>query len=139
MRAEGILAGITAGAALSSAAFASIPYIGTPILIFGMILFAYSTILGWSYYGNRCVTYLFGKRAIRPYQVLYVVVAFLGAIGVGEVVWTVSDITNALMAIPNIIMVLLLSGLIAKETKHYVYEGNLDERDEAPIPQLDSK
>ena len=82
-----------------------------------MILFAYSTILGWSYYGNRCVTYLFGKRAIRPYQVLYVVVAFLGAIGVGEVVWTVSDITNALMAIPNIIMVLLLSGLIAKETQ----------------------
>ena len=76
---------------------------------------------------------------MRPYQVLYVVVAFLGAIGVGEVVWTVSDITNALMAIPNIIMVLLLSGLIAKETKHYVYEGNLDERDEAPIPQLDSK
>ena len=54
-------------------------------------------------------------------------------------VWTVSDITNALMAIPNIIMVLLLSGLIAKETRHYVYEGNLDERDEAPIPQLDSK
>ena len=136
-----IMAGnITAGAAaVVSAAFASIPYIGTPILIFGMILFAYSTILGWSYYGNRCVTYLFGKRAIRPYQVLYVVVAFLGAIGVGEVVWTVSDITNALMAIPNIIMVLLLSGLIAKETKHYVYEGNLDERDEAPIPQLDSK
>ena len=135
-----VMAGdISAGAQLSSAAFASIPYIGTPILIFGMILFAYSTILGWSYYGNRCVTYLFGKRAIRPYQVLYVVVAFLGAIGVGEVVWTVSDITNALMAIPNIIMVLLLSGLIAKETKHYVYEGNLDERDEAPIPQLDSK
>ena len=112
-----VMAGdISAGAQLSSAAFASIPYIGTPILIFGMILFAYSTILGWSYYGNRCVTYLFGKRAIRPYQVLYVVVAFLGAIGVGEVVWTVSDITNALMAIPNIIMVLLLSGLIAKET-----------------------
>lgn len=135
-----VMAGdISAGAQLSSAAFASIPYIGTPILIFGMILFAYSTILGWSYYGNRCVTYLFGKRAIRPYQVLYVVVAFLGAIGVGEVVWTVSDITNALMAIPNIIMVLLLSGLIAKETKHYVYERNLDERDETPIPQLDSK
>ena len=130
---------IVESAFTAKAAFASIPYIGTPILIFGMILFAYSTILGWSYYGNRCVTYLFGKRAIRPYQVLYVVVAFLGAIGVGEVVWTVSDITNALMAIPNIIMVLLLSGLIAKETKHYVYEGNLDERDEAPIPQLDSK
>ena len=130
---------ITKGAELTSVAFGQIPVIGTPILVLGMILFAYSTILGWSYYGNRCVTYLFGKRAIRPYQVLYVVVAFLGAIGVGDVVWTVSDITNALMAIPNIIMVLLLSGLIARETRHYVYEGNLDERDEAPIPQLDSK
>ena len=139
LQAEVMAGNISAGAQLSSAAFASIPYIGTPILIFGMILFAYSTILGWSYYGNRCVTYLFGKRAIRPYQVLYVLVAFLGAIGVGEVVWTVSDITNALMAIPNIIMVLLLSGLIAKETRHYVYEKNLDERDETPIPQLDSK
>ena len=69
---------VSAGADLTSAAFASIPYIGTPILVIGMILFAYTTILGWSYYGNRCVTYLFGKRAIRPYQVLYVVVAFLG-------------------------------------------------------------
>ncbi|MDO4291563.1 MAG: sodium:alanine symporter family protein [Eggerthellaceae bacterium] len=130
---------ITAGAQLTSAAFAEIPYIGTPILVFGMILFAYSTILGWSYYGNRCVTYLFGKRAIRPYQVLYVVVAFLGAIGIGDVVWTVSDITNALMAVPNIIMVLLLSGVIARETKHYVYDKNLEERDDTPIPQLDAK
>ncbi|WP_172136344.1 sodium:alanine symporter family protein [Adlercreutzia sp. ZJ473] len=130
---------ITAGAQLTSAAFAEIPYIGTPILVFGMILFAYSTILGWSYYGNRCVTYLFGKKAIRPYQVLYVIVAFLGAIGIGDVVWTISDITNALMAVPNIIMVLLLSGLIARETRHYVYEGNLAELDETPIPQLESK
>ncbi len=130
-----VMAGdISAGAQLSSAAFASIPYIGTPILIFGMILFAYSTILGWSYYGNRCVTYLFGKRAIRPYQVLYVVVAFLGAIGVGEVVWTVSDITNALMAIPNIIMVLLLSGLIAKETKPLCLRGQPRRARRGPHP-----
>ena len=84
-----------------------------------MVAFSYSTILGWSYYGNRCVTYLFGKRAIRPYQVLYVVVAFLGAIGVGEVVWTVSDITNALMAIPNIVALLALSGVIARTTREY--------------------
>ena len=102
-------------------------------------LFAYTTILGWSYYGNRCVTYLFGKRAIRPYQVLYVVVAFLGAIGIGDLVWTISDITNALMAIPNIIVVLLLSGLIARETKHYVWDKNLDETDDTPIPVLESK
>ena len=130
---------ITEGAQLTSAAFATIPYIGTPILILGMSTFAYSTILGWSYYGNRCVTYLFGKRAIRPYQVVYIIIAFLGAIGVGDIVWTISDITNALMVIPNIIMVLMLSGLIARETKHYVWDKNLDEKDETPIPQFDSK
>lgn len=130
---------ITAGAQLTSAAFASIPFIGTPILVIGMVLFAYSTILGWSYYGNRCITYLFGKRAIRPYQIVYVVIAFLGAIGVGDVVWTISDITNALMAVPNIIVVLLLSGIIAKETRHYVYDDNLDEVYDAEIPRLESK
>ena len=127
------------GAALASAAFATIPYLGTPILVVGMVSFAYSTILGWSYYGNRCATYLFGRRAIRPYQVLYVLVGFLGAIGVGDVVWTVSDIGNALMAIPNIVMVLLLSGMIARETKHYVYEGNLDEAYEEEIPIVETK
>jgi len=130
---------ITAGADLTSAAFASIPFVGTPILVIGMILFAYSTILGWSYYGNRVVTYLFGKRAIRPYQVIYVAVAFLGAVGIGDLVWTVSDIANAFMAVPNIIVVLLLSGLIARETKHYVWDRNLDEVDETPIPKLESK
>lgn len=130
---------ITKGAELTSAAFASIPYVGTPVLVLGMILFSYSTILGWSYYGNRCVTYLFGKRAIRPYQVIYVLAAFLGAIGVADVVWTISDITNALMAVPNIIVVLVLSGLIARETKHYVWEKNLDERDESDIPMLEGK
>ncbi|MEG1560857.1 MAG: sodium:alanine symporter family protein [Raoultibacter sp.] len=137
----GIMEGgtITAGADLTSAAFASIPFIGTPVLVIGMVLFSYSTILGWSYYGNRCVTYLFGKRAIRPYQVLYVAVAFLGAIGVGDIVWTISDITNALMAVPNIIVVLALSGMIARETKHYVWEDNLDEKDAAVIPVLEKK
>ena len=130
---------ITAGAQLTSAAFASIPFVGTPVLVLGMVLFSYSTILGWSYYGNRCVTFLFGKRAIKPYQVLYVLAAFMGAVGVADIVWTISDITNALMAIPNIIVVLMLSGLIAKETKHFVYEGNLDEKVEEEIPVLESK
>ncbi|MEG0071249.1 MAG: amino acid carrier protein [Raoultibacter sp.] len=130
---------VFSGAQLSSLAFAKIPVVGTPILVLGMIAFSYSTILGWSYYGSRCITYLFGKRAIRPYQVLYVAVAFLGAIGIGDVVWVISDIGNALMAIPNIIVVLALSGLIARETKHYVYEGHLDEADSTPIPVVDSK
>ncbi|WP_449315217.1 alanine/glycine:cation symporter family protein [Rubneribacter sp.] len=130
---------VYSGAQLASAAFAKIPYIGTPILVLGMVAFSYTTILGWSYYGNRCITYLFGRYAIRPYQVVYVAVAFLGAIGVGDVVWTVSDIGNALMAIPNIVVVLALSGLIARETRHYVYDGNLDEADETPIPQMEGK
>ncbi len=120
-------------------AFASIPYVGTPVLVVGMVLFSYSTILGWSYYGNRAVTYLFGKHAIRPYQVLYVLAAFLGAVGVADVVWNVSDIANALMAIPNIIIVLALSGLIARETKHYVWDKNLDEHDKTEIPMLENK
>ena len=127
------------GAQLSSLAFSKIPYIGTPILVLGMVAFSYSTILGWSYYGSRCATYLFGKRAVRPYQILYVLVAFLGAIGVGDVVWIISDIGNALMAIPNIVVVLLLSGLIAKETKYYVYEDNLDEAVTETIPVIESK
>ena len=127
------------GAELASAAFSKIPYIGTPILVLGMVAFSYSTILGWSYYGNRCVTYLLGRRAIRPYQVLYVAVAFLGAIGVGDVMWTVSDIGNALMALPNIVAILLLSGLVARGTRHYVYDGCLDEVDEDPIPVVESK
>lgn len=130
---------VFSGAELASVAFAKIPYIGTPILVLGMVAFSYSTILGWSYYGNRCVTYLFGKRAIRPYQVLYVAVAFLGAVGVGDVMWTISDIGNALMAIPNIIVILLLSGLVARETRHYVFDNHLAEVDETPSPVIESK
>lgn len=122
-------------AGLTTSVFAQMGFIGPIVLCVGLVCFTYSTILGWSYYGNRCITYLFGKNAIRPYQVVYVIVAFLGAIGVSGVVWNVSDITNALMAIPNIIAVLALSGLIARETKHYVYDHNLDEKctDEIPV------
>lgn len=130
---------IFSGAQLASLAFAQIPFIGTPLLVLGMVSFSYSTILGWSYYGSRCITYLFGKHAILPYQILYVAAAFLGAIGIGDMMWTISDIGNALMAIPNIIMVLLLSGLIARETKYYVYDGNLEVEDKTPIPIVESK
>lgn len=130
---------ISAGAQLTSLAFAQIPVIGTPVLVFGMILFAFTTIIGWSYYGNRCVAYLFGRHAVRPYQVVYVFVSILGAVGVGDLVWTFSDIANALMVIPNIICVLLLSGMIARETKHYVWDGFIEEKDETPIPVHEEK
>ena len=138
--AAGVLSGdITKAAELTTTAFATIPVLGPIVLSVGMILFAYSTILGWSYYGNRAVAYLFGKRGIRPYQVVFLVFVFWGCIGGGDLVWNISDISNALMAVPNCIAVIGLSALIAKETQHYVYDGNLDEIDDAPIPQYDSK
>ena len=131
------------GAALTSLAFANVPVIGTPTLVVGMILFAYSTIIGWSYYGNRCITYLFGKNAILPYKVVYVVIAFIGAAGiVGSSVWDFADLANGLMVVPNIIVVLLLSGMIARETKHYVYEdhgANINEPSNDEIPVVESK
>ena len=133
------VANITDGGVLTSLAFDQIPVVGPMILVTGMVLFAFSTILGWSYYGNRCVTYLFGAKAQLPYQVFYVIIGFLGAVGIGDAVWLVSDIGNALMAIPNIIMVLALSGLIARETQHYIYDGNLDEVCEDEIPVIESK
>lgn len=125
------------GAMLTSAAFKTIPLVGSPILVLGMIMFSYSTILGWSYYGNRCATFMFGTRGTKPYQIVYILVAFLGAIGVGSAVWVISDITNALMVIPNIILVLLLSGMVRKETKHFVWDGNIDELDSRALPHID--
>ncbi|NPD30748.1 sodium:alanine symporter family protein [Eggerthellaceae bacterium zg-1084] len=124
------------GTQLANLAFEKIPFIGAPILALGIIAFSFSTIIGWYYYGNRAVAYLFGQKGILPYQVMYVIATFLGAVGVGNVVWTISDITNALMAIPNIIITLALAGMVARETKHYVYDGNLDEESSEAVPSL---
>ncbi len=128
---------IIAGATLTNAAFATIPYIGTPLLMLGILTFALSTIFGWYYNGDRCMAYLFGTKSIRPYQVVYVIACFFGAVGIGDVIWSMSDIANALMAIPNCICILLLSGLVARETKHYVWDDNLDEIDGRVIPMKD--
>lgn len=125
---------IVAGGELTNASFTSIPYIGTGLLMLGIVTFAMSTILGWYYYGDRCFSYLFGTKNVRIYQVLYILAAMLGALGVGDVVWAISDIANALMSIPNLICVLCLSGLVAKETRHYVWEDNLDEKSTDTIP-----
>lgn len=126
-------------AALTTTVFSQLPIVGPAILCIGLVCFTYSTILGWSYYGNRAVAYLFGKNAITPYHIIYVITAFLGAIGVSGAVWNISDITNALMALPNIVAVLGLSGMIWKDTKHYVYDGNLMEKDETEIPVVMAK
>ena len=126
------------GTDLANLAFQHVPFVGAPILALGIIAFSFSTILGWYYYGNRAAAYLFGSKGIRVYQVLYVLATFFGAVGVGNVVWTISDITNALMAIPNIIVTLLLSGIVARETKHYVYQHHMDEESNDPIPTITS-
>lgn len=123
------------GAALTSQAFSTIPVIGMPLLIMGLITFAFSTILGWYYYGERCSVYLFGEKAIIPYKVLWVICVFIGAIISIDVIWDFADLMNGLMALPNIVAVLFLSGVVAKETKKY--SGiHINDEDKTPIEEL---
>ena len=126
---------IANGGQMTTIAFAQIPYIGPAILVFSIITFAYSTILGWSYYGERAAEYLIGRRAILPYKLVFLAVVVFSPVLALDLVWSIADILNALMAIPNLIAVLLLSGVIAQETRHYL--KNLDEEDTTPIPVVD--
>ena len=125
---------ITDGGVLTSLAFDQIPIIGPLILVVGIISFAFSTILGWAYYGERCVEYFAGKKGLIPYRVLYIAVAVIAPIVALDVVWDIADILNALMAIPNLIAVLLLSPVIVKETKKYL--DDLDAKDDTEIPVI---
>lgn len=125
---------ITDGGVLTSLAFDQIPIIGPLILVVGIISFAFSTILGWAYYGERCVEYFAGKKGLIPYRVLYIAVAVIAPVVALDVVWDIADILNALMAIPNLIAVLLLSPVIVKETKRYL--DDLDAKDDTEIPVI---
>lgn len=115
------------GAALTKAAFAKIPVVGSPLLLIGLVTFAFTTILGWCYYGEMAVEYLKNKRWTRVYRVIYIMVVFLGSIINLTVVWNLADCMNALMAIPNLVSLLLLSGVLVRETKHYLWDNHLDE------------
>ena len=112
---------ITDGGVLTSLAFDQIPVIGPLILVVGIISFAFSTILGWAYYGERCVEYFAGKKGLIPYRVLYITVAVIAPVVALDVVWDIADI-------------LLLSPVIVKETKKYL--DNLDAKDETEIPVI---
>lgn len=114
------------GAALTKAAFGKIPYIGAPLLTFGLVTFAFSTTLGWSYYGERCVEYLKGRRWMLVYRLLYIVSIFIGCVISLDLVWNIADCMNALMAIPNLISLICLSGVLVNETRKYLWKGNLD-------------
>ncbi|MDF2656035.1 MAG: amino acid carrier protein [Bacillota bacterium] len=124
------------GATLTSHAFNQIPVVGPIVLTFGLITFAFSTILGWSYYGERGAEYLFGKKIIIPYKIIYVAITFIGAVASLGTVWNIADALNMLMAVPNLICVLLLSGIIAKETNYYLKDDNIEKIDQTPIPQV---
>ena len=129
------MSGVTDGGILTTLAFDQIPVVGPFILVAGIISFAFSTVLGWAYYGERCVEYFAGKKILIPYRVLYILVAVVAPILSLNLIWLIADILNALMAIPNLIAVLLLSPLVAAETKKYI--NNLDARDDTPVPYRD--
>ncbi len=120
---------------LTIKAFETIPYVGAPLLTFGIITFAFSTILGWGYYAERAVEYLGGKKFILPYRIVWVLLVVVGSTVSLNSVWNFADIMNALMAVPNLIALLFLSGVIAKETNHYLWGKHLDEEMKEDSPQ----
>ena len=128
---------ISDGGVLTSLAFEQIPVLGPVILVLGIISFAFSTVLGWAYYGERCVEYFAGKKALIPYRVLYIAVAVIAPVVSLNLIWLIADTLNALMAIPNLVAVLLLSPVVVAETKKYL--NNIDKKDTDPIPYEDER
>jgi AGCS family alanine or glycine:cation symporter len=116
------------GAELTSAAFEQIPVVGPIVLTIGLLTFVFSTILGWSYYGERTIEYLFGKKGIKPYRILWVIAVFVGSVNSLALVWDLADAMNAMMAIPNLISLIGLSGIIVAETNKYLWEEDGLER-----------
>ncbi len=114
------------GAVLTKAAFSKIPIVGTPLLTFGLLTFSFSTILGWCYYGERSIEYLKGHKWVLVYRFFYILAIFAGSIMNLDVVWNLADCMNALMAIPNLISLLALSGIIVHETRKYLWRDNLE-------------
>ena len=118
------------GATLTKMAFSKIPVVGTPLLTFGLLTFAFSTILGWCYYGERAVEYLKGRRWMLTYRVIFILAIFVGSVMQLGVVWNMADCMNALMAIPNLLSLLALNGIVVHETRKYLWRGFLDRSDE---------
>ena len=125
----GVWNGDLNGAAMTNAAFSSaFPAFGTWLLLVGLVLFAFTTILGWNYYGERCVEYLMGVKAILPYRIGFIILVAVGPFLKLEEIWVMSDIVNGLMALPNLIALVALSGVVVAETK--AYQQHLKEESE---------
>jgi AGCS family alanine or glycine:cation symporter len=120
------------GAALTKRAFEDLGWIGPLVLTLGLLTFVFSTILGWSYYGEKAAEYLFGERVILPYRWLWVAAVMVGSVATLPMVWSFADIANGLMAVPNLISLLALSPVLVAETRRYLWEGRLDSEGEAP-------
>ena len=116
------MTGTHEGGSLTRSAFSSFPVVGPAILTVGLLTFVFSTILGWSYYGEKAVEYLFGQRAVGPYRWLWTGSVMVGSVLSLPLVWSLADITNALMAIPNLIALLALSGVIVSETRRHLWD-----------------
>jgi len=112
------------GAELTHAAFSQMHYVGPIVLTVALLTFVFSTILGWSYYGEKAIEYLLGSRSIKPYRWAWVVAVMIGSVASLQMVWTFADIANGLMAVPNLVSLLILSPVIAKETKEYFDKKN---------------
>ena len=107
------------GAALTKAAFDDFPVVGPVVLTVGLFTFVLATILGWSYYGEKAAEYLWGEKAVKIYRWLWVAAVMIGSVLTLPIVWSLADITNALMAVPNLISLLVLSHIVVKETRSY--------------------
>ncbi len=118
-----------AAAQLTQAAFGSLHTVGPIVLTVGLLLFVFTTIIGWEYYGERAAEYLFGKGAIWPYRTAWVLAVLVGAVVSVPVVWNFADAANALMAIPNLVALLLLNRVIVAETERYLWSGHIEEEE----------
>ncbi|MDR1984170.1 MAG: sodium:alanine symporter family protein [Prevotellaceae bacterium] len=113
------------GFELTRLAFSQIPF-GEIIVGIALLMFAFTTIIGWSYYAEKSIEYLFGRKSILPYKIVYLSMVFVGSVFSLDLIWNFADITNGLMALPNLIALILLSGVVAAETKKYLKNNDID-------------
>ena len=124
------------GASLTSTAFeTTIPGVGAHVVTIALVIFAFTTILGWSFYGEKCVAYLLGVKSIMPFRILWCLAAPLGATANLGFIWLLADTLNALMAIPNLIALILLSPVVFKLTREFFASGGASEEPGAVNPQ----
>jgi AGCS family alanine or glycine:cation symporter len=119
------------GAALTKAAFEGMSFVGPILLSMSLLTFVFSTILGWSYYGEKATEYLFGPAAVKPYRWIWVAAVMVGSLSTLRAVWSFADVANALMVIPNVISLFVLTNVVVRETRKYLWQGDIN-ADEIP-------